>query len=104
MIKKEEKPYFVLEISKEHGVFYAYAKGTYETREYETREDSLERIIGDSANSLEEFHRIIKSILKDYKGHVCNSKFTKEMEEIDYIQENVLSTLIKNYNTGRWKI
>ena len=93
MIEEEEKPYFVLEISKEDEVFYIYAKGIYETS-WDGRK--MQRIIGDSANSIEEFQRIIKSILKDYKGHVCYLKLiTKEM---GHKQENVLSTLIEKYN------
>ena len=93
MRKRRKEPYLLLEISKEDESFRIYAEGIYETKGNKWK---MQRIIGDSANSIEEFYPIIKSILKDYENHFCYPRLATE--EIGYIQENVLTTLIERYN------
>jgi len=93
MRKRKKEPYLLLEISEEDESFQIYAEGIYETKGNKWK---MQRIIGDSTNSIEEFYPIIKSILKDYKDHFCYPKLITE--KMGYIQENVFSTLIERYN------
>ena len=93
MSKKEEKPYFLLEISKEDEIFYIYAKGSYKTS-WDGKK--MQKIISDSANNTDGVDLIIPSILKEYDNALCNLKLIGD--DIDPILEDVLSTSIGDYN------